>query len=986
MFETQRWLCIPLVLILGFSANWGQAEEKAPLDYNRDIRPILAANCYACHGPDAKTREARLRLDDQESLLKYKRRSRKALVPGKPEMSSIVHRITSDDPEERMPPEDSEKSLTKDEVEKLTRWIAEGASWSAHWAYEAPKAHPVPKVKKLKRVRNAIDAFILAKTELMGLKSVAEADREILIRRLTFDLLGLPPTAEEIKAFVNDKDPKAYEKLVDRLLKSPHFGERMAIYWLDLVRYADTRGYHSDNPRNVAPYRDYVIQSFNENKPYDVFTIEQIAGDLLPDATLTQKVATCYTKLNQTTEEGGAQAKEYEAKNASDRVRNISSVWMGATLGCAECHDHKYDPYTAKDFYSMAAFFADIQERAIMDRDPGIRVPTLEQKQSLVSLEASIAKAQQKVNEPSEDLIQQVNNAQKEWEKKVGQPKSASLGNWYGIGPFKAGNIQEAYKKKFPPEKEIKLKKSYGSLKWKERKDWVDGKVHTLSGDNAATYLYREIESPIEMTLPVSLGSDDGFQLWLNGTLVAANNVARGVAADQDKAVLKLNKGKNQLLMKVNNGAGGYGFYFKAQNSDGVPANIRAILKVARKDRQADQKKVLKEYYRSISPILEKPRSELQKLIQEKQNIEKSFPLCVVAKSGKPRDVRILPRGNWLDSTGEIVQPAIPEFLGKLEIKGERATRLDLANWIVDPKNPMTSRVFVNRLWMLVFGAGLSKRLDDLGAMGEAPSHPELLDWLALEFIEKKWNVKAMIKLMVTSSTYRQSSVPLAGHMEADPYNRFYARQSRWRLDAEMVRDQALAVSGLLNKKIGGQSVKPYQPSGYWVHLNFPKRRWVADQNENAYRRGLYTWWQRSFLHPSLMAFDAPNREECTAERPRSNIPQQALVLLNDPTYVEAAHMLAGRMMVEGGSGIEAKIQWAYQQVLSRSADKEEVAILSRLLKLHREDYKKNPEEAKKLTEVGMKRADKNLDRVELAAWTSISRTILNLHEVVTRN
>ena len=960
------------------------------VDYNRDVRPILAANCYACHGPDAGDRKAGLRLDERTAALSALKGGGHAVLPGKSTESAIIARVTATDPGDRMPPPRTGKSLTAKEVATLRAWIDQGAEWSEHWAYVTPKREKAPKENTKTWRRTAIDRFIRARLEREGLTPSAEADRVTLLRRLSLDLIGLPPTPAEVSAFLKDKSDDAYSRQVERLLASPHFGERMAMFWLDLVRFADTRGYHSDNPRNVYPYRDYVIRSFNENKRFDQFTIEQLAGDLLPEAGVEQRVATCYNKLNQTTEEGGAQPKEYEAKNSSDRVRNVSVVWMGATLGCAECHDHKFDPLSAKDFYSLAAFFADIKEPAIMDRDQGIRVPDPEQTKEIEKIAAEIAKTKAMVDMPTGELAGAVAKSQGDWEQSVGDIDLPTLGAWSSLGPFAAGDINKAFNRDFGPEKKpVDLKAKYGKQAWKARPEWADGKVHNLTGANSATYLHRTIDVRSSRALEVSLGSDDGIAVWLNGKPVLSKNVTRGVAPDQEKIKLPLVAGRNELLMKITNGGGGYGFYFKAAEDDGVPGPVRAVLKVARDERDDNQSQIVASFYRSIAPELEGQRKRITELEAKKAQIEKNTPYCVVSEAAAPRTVRILHRGNWMDTSGNVVEPAIPEYFGRLETEG-RATRLDLAKWIVRPDNPLTARVFVNRLWKLFYGTGISSRLDDLGAMGEPPSHPELLDWLALEFVDSGWDVKHMIRLMVGSKTYRQSSVPTEQHARKDPYNRLLARQSRWRLDAETVRDGALAISGLLSTKIGGPSVKPYQPAGYWVHLNFPKRRWTADQGESLYRRGLYTWWQRSFLHPSLMAFDAPNREECTAERARSNIPQQALVLLNDPTYVEAARVFAHRIRSvdfdNSADSIDPSLRWAFRMATSRYPDDDETALLHDLFHAHKREFASSASDAEQLLGVGAAPSVEAAEAPDVAAWTSVARTILNLHETVTRN
>jgi hypothetical protein len=813
-----------------FIASVSIAAERPPVDYIRDVRPILANSCYACHGPDEKARKAKLRLDLRDEAVK------KAIVPGKASESPLIKRVISTDTDEVMPPPHAKKpAVTPEKAKVLKRWIDEGAKFDQHWAYIKPVRPATPEVKNKAWVRNEIDAFVAQGQERNGLTSAPEADKITLIRRLSFDLLGLPPKLVEIETFVKDGSPEAYEKLVDRMLNSEHFGERLALVWLDAVRYADTGGYHSDNHRDVWLFRNYVIDSFNKNRPFDQFTIEQLAGDLLVGASNEQKIASGYNRMLMTTEEGGGQPKEYTAKYAADRVRNTSSAFLGSTMGCCECHNHKYDPFTTKDFYRFAAFFADVQEVAI-GRQPQTPIMTAEQAATLKKLDDEIAA---------------------------------------------------------------------------KKKAIADAKL-----------------------------SDDGQSKW--------------------EAEAKKNPPK------------------------GLPKPVTDALNVESGKRNDAQKKTLTDHYRnSVAPETDSLRKELAALTVKRDAFDKSIPTTLISMSGAPRTIRILPRGNWLDETGELVQPSIPEFLGTLG-KKDRATRMDLAKWIVSPDNPLTARVFVNRLWKLAFGQGLVRNLDDFGTQGTPPTHPELLDWLATEFASK-WDVKATLKLMLISNTYRQSSIATKTAREQDPSNKWLARQNRFRLDAEFIRDNALAVSGLLNPQVGGPSVKPYQPAGFWALLNFPQRDWVADKDAEQYRRGMYTYWCRSFPHPSLTAFDAPSREECTNDRPRSSTPLQALVLLNDPSYVEASRVFAASLLKEKAKNAD-HLNMAYRRALSRNAKPEEIKVLESLLEKHRAEFKKDAEGAKKLLAVGISPVPKDVDAVELAAWTSVCRVILNLHEVVTRN
>jgi mono/diheme cytochrome c family protein len=858
-------LFLPLSIVLS-CVELAAAGEPKKILFNRDIRPVLSQNCFKCHGPDKNEREADLRLDTKEGLFGAVSDGM-AVVPGKGNESIVLRRIKSSDADEHMPPPDSGKKLTAEQIALVERWIATGAEWQGHWAYIPPVRPDVSSVDPLPQglLRNDIDHFVQAKLREQGLAPSAEADRVTLIRRLSFDLTGLPPKCDEVDAFVNDTGADAYERLVDRLLASPHYGERMAMYWLDLVRFADTIGYHSDNPRNITPYRDYVIAAFNDNKPYDQFTIEQLAGDLIPDATIEQKVASGYNRLLMTTEEGGAQPKEYAAKYMADRVRNVSAVWLGSTMGCCECHDHKFDPFSTKDFYSLAAFFGDVQETPVGKREPGLPLANDEQGAELKQLDEHIAALRHKLDTDTPELAA----AQVEWEHAVRE----------------------------------------------------------LADEGQAT---KEQERP--------------------------NRRQRNRQA--------------------------------AQLSDRYkpPKEILDVVLLDIDKRSDEQRKKLTAHYRSVAILLEPVRTELASTEKKRTELYDSIPKTLVTVAQAPREMRILPRGNWLSDSGEVVAPAVPHFLRQLDVGDRRANRMDLAPWLTARDNPMFARVFVNRLWMLYFGQGISKSMEDFGAQGEWPTNAELLDWLAVDFMESGWDVKRLVRLMVMSHTYRQSSVPTAEQKEHDPLNRYFARQSRFRLDAEMVRDNALALSGLLNLKIGGQSAKPYQPAGYWDFLNFPKRTWQHDTGENQYRRGLYIFWQRTFPHPSLLAFDAPSREECTAERVRSNVPQQALVLLNDPSYVEAARVLAEHLLREGGSSVEQRLTWLYRQVLSRLPKDEERNVLIQLLQKHRKEFAADHVGAEKLVAAGLAPVAKDLDAAELAAWTSVTRTVLNLHETITRN
>jgi hypothetical protein len=1011
---------IAALCLLSTSASRATAAEPPakPVDFNRDIRPLLAAKCYACHGPDEGRRKGKFRLDVKEEAHK------KAIKPGDAAGSILVKRITSDDLDKVMPPPSAKTDpLTPQQIELLRRWIDQGAKYEIHWAYIKPTRPALPEVKNKEWVKNAIDAFIAAGHEQQGYKPSPEADRITLIRRLSFDLTGLPPSTADVDAFVKSQSPDAYEKLVDRLLDSPHYGERMAAYWLDMVRYADTAGYHSDNHRDVALYRDYVIDAFNNNKRFDKFTIEQLAGDLLPNPTREQRIASGYNRLLQTTEEGGAQAKEYLAKYAADRVRNASVVWLGSTMGCCECHDHKFDPFKTKDFYSFEAFFADLKETAV-GRQEQTAIPSPEEEAEVRKLDEQIATAKATLEKPTPEL----DAAQAAWEK-TAKTELADNKAWTAIKPEKVETkgsklvVQDdlAVLSAGPnPDKDV-----YTVTLTTDKKSITGIQLETLTHPSLAnkslskangnfvltTFEVRvaTVEQSEPQPVKIAKAVADFAQLGFPIENAIDNDPATGwaieghVKAADHAAVFVFDKpvpgGEGTTLIVVMKHESIYKGHnigrFRlsltsaekpALSGRALPPEVAGALGVEPEKRAPQQKQALTTYFLTIAPQLTAAREQIAKLENAKKQLATKFPTALVATAVSPRPIRILHRGNWQDDSGEIVTPNVPAFLPQPEVKDRRLTRLDLANWIVARDNPLPARVFVNRLWKVMYGQGIVKSLDDFGTQGTLPSHPELLDWLAMEFVESGWDVKHLLKLMAMSNTYRQASVAAKELRERDPNNVWLARQNRFRLDVEVVHDNALAVSGLLSPKIGGASVKPYQPAGYWSYMNFPKREWASDKGDALYRRGLYTYWCRTFLHPSFAAFDAPSREECTVERPRSSTPLQALVLLNDPIYVEAARVFAEHIMRDGGANASERIGWAYRRALSRDVKKDERTLLLALYEKHLAEYGKDKDAAQKLVGTGEYPMAKDVDLVELAAWTSIARVILNLHETITRN
>ncbi|MDA1211432.1 MAG: PSD1 and planctomycete cytochrome C domain-containing protein [Planctomycetota bacterium] len=1033
MLKLRLFVCAFMLIPLVVTTTLVATEEiPAEIEFNRDIRPLLSDHCFACHGPDKNKREADLRLDTEVGILGGDESSG-IVKPGEPEASELWNRVSTDDFLLKMPPTDFGKDLSPRDLKLLKRWIEQGAKWEGHWSFEPIRRPDIPAVT----AAHPIDAFIVAELETEGLKPSAPAEKETLIRRVTFDLTGLPPTPDEVAAFLDDDSDVAYERVVDRLLASPRYGERMAMWWLDLVRYADSVVYHGDQPVSVFAFREYVIDSFNRNKPFDQFTLEQLAGDLLPEPTTEQLIASGYNRLGMMSAEGGVQPKEYLAKYIAERVRNLGGTWLGATLGCCECHDHKYDPFTMKDFYSLEAFFADIEEHGLYSGahatgawGPQIKLPSAAQQQELARLQQEIADATTTLKTPTPELDQ----AQNEWE--------SSFPRWTPLTPatFSAANGSQ-----------LTLQDDASLLASGPR---PDTETYTVVIENppAGVSAIRLDVLPDESLPAKGAGRADGGNFVLSEFAVNVSasgesptesvtlqnasasyeqphpedkgtpgkfSATASIDGDKDGATPgwaiqeKVTEPQHAVFEPVNDLAGGEGVTwtitlnqnyssaghligrFRIQTTSAARpveafiggAAIETIVFTPSGQRTTEQVEALAAYYRSVSPLLDPVRAHLAQVEKARNDLDQALPTTLITKSVEPRMVRILPRGNWMDDKGDPLAPAFPGILPQGEsTSSSRMTRVDLANWITSAENPLTARVFANRMWKLFFGAGLSRRIDDLGAQGEWPSHPQLLDYLAGRFIDSGWNVKQLVKEIVMSRAYRQTSLVDPTLRELDPANRLLARQGRFRFDAETVRDNALAVSGLLVEEVGGPSVKPYQPPGYWAYLNFPAREWQNSSGAELYRRGLYTHWQRQYLHPSLLAFDAPSREECTAERSRSNTPLQSLVLLNDPSYVEASRAFAESIIRQGGTSTHERLDWAFHRALSRSIRPQEREVLEELFASHLSEYQADQESAKQLISVGNHQDSDEVDAAELAAWTNVARTIFNLHEFITRN
>ena len=976
--------------------------------FNRDIRPVFSDNCFACHGPDGNARQASLRLDRREVAI-----ARGAIAPGDTAASKLVERIRNDNEVLRMPPVYSGKSLTEKQKDLLVKWVEQGAEYESHWAY-IPALRPDAPAGPA-----AIDFLVETQLSERGLEPVGEADRPTLARRLSFDLTGLPATPDLVEAFSGDDRPDAVEKLVDHFLASDHYGERMAVHWLDLVRYADTVGFHGDVAVNVYPYRDYVIRSFNENKPFDQFTREQLGGDLIEGASLEQKVASAYNRLGRMTNEGGSQAKEYLAKYAADRARTASTVWLASTMGCAECHDHKFDPFLASDFYSMQAFFADIEEEGVFagygDWGSKMLVPSEQERDEIAEIEERIAHLSQQGKDrlppTSENLASftaQLKGSLEQWQ--VLAPTAANNDcsdpdiidcDKFEIVSEEGGSVVPRFQEESRPLTVAQVVEG----------DLGAGRViamlvEMLLQEDCEDFFLGEIKvrwlRPGQPARRVSIAAvipdwnDPSGQLQRledgnHHTGWTGNPNEEGVRRAVfvfEQAIDAREGDKLQVTTVYDQIFGLHGISYRQRLSltgeerfefplDGPAAKLILATEWNQDQRAVMERLFLRKTGRNSH------WQEIRDLEREKKRILDHADETLIAKSIEPRTIRVLPRGNWMDDSGEIAEPRAPSFLEQIPTDGERLDRLDLANWIVDRNNPLTARVFVNRLWKLFFGQGISKILDDLGSQGEPPVNPELLDWLAVEFMESGWDVKHIVRTMVLTRTYRRSSEPSPELRATDPDNRLHGRQTASRLDAEFVRDNALAVSGLLNAKVGGPSSKPYQPAGHYKELNFPKREYRSDTNDNQYRRGLYTHWQRTFLHPSMKAFDAPSREECAADRAKSNTPLQSLVLLNDPTYVEAAKSFAVRILESDASDDLGRIDFAFRRAFSRGATDRESEVLGAFLESQRAHFDARQGDAKELLGTGLYSVPSGMDNAEVAAWTSVARALLNKHEFV---
>ncbi len=1156
-----------VVVCLAANSTSTQAEKPTDsskpvvdVDFNRDIRPLLSKNCFHCHGPDEGTREADLRLDLRTSATAKLESDHHAIVPQNAEQSELYRRITSSDESMLMPPPDVAEKLTPAQAALIKAWIEQGAPYAQHWSFVPPQRPKLPAVKQTHWPANDIDYFVLAQLEHAGLKPNPEANRYTLIRRLSFDLRGLPPTLTEVDQFISDTSPDAYEKLVDRFLNDPAFGERWARKWLDLARYADSKGYGSDPLRmDIWRYRDWVISAFNKNMPFDQFTLEQLAGDLLPDATLEQKVATAFHRNTMTNTEGGTDDEEFRTAAITDRVDTTIQVWMGLTMGCAKCHTHKYDPISQKEYYQLYAFFNQTADNDQPTDAPTISAPTPFMLEETKRIDAEIAALNQTLQTPTRELAQ----AQLQWEKSLlTKPswhvltplavKSSSPtttfqikddGSILAAGPianesylietdlddpaFKAlrlevipdqslksngpgratdGNFvlsnikiesrpvqadetlmqgqflrieHQGDQKQILSLAEVQIfqadKNIAGQGDASQSSTTHDGPANLAIDGNTDGHFFNakstthtdmtvkpwweldlKTETPIEQ-IKIWNRTDGSMNRLANfkvSLLDAKRNVVwQTIVVDypEPSTTLTVSSRKTIPLKRAfatfsQNGfpvsaaidpaskdQKGWGIasqfgkpnsaYFIAENTPAattdkqrllitlahnykdpqyalgrfrlsytteskfeprlkISDDILAIVDLKPEDRTPEQQQKLSAYYRTIAPLLKPTRDQIAQL-QKSKPAYPQLPIMEELPADKQRKTHIMVRGSFL-SPGDVVEPALLSAFNPAP-KEVPQNRIAVAKWLTSPDNPLTARVAVNRYWSQLFGAGLVVTEEDLGTQGELPSHPELLDWLATEFIANGWNRKAILKSIVMSNTYRQSSTTTPEHLLKDPRNQLLSRGPRYRLEAEMIRDQALALSGLLNQKIGGPSVYPVQPEGIWRAAFNGQRTWATSEGDERFRRGLYIFWRRTVPYPSMATFDAPSREICTIRRISTNTPLQAMITLNDPVFIEIAQALGQRLFKEGGSTPQSRIAYGLKLCLVRPAQPEQIEPLLKLYESELAYYKAHPEEAAKLVENSSNPLSDQYDKAELAAWTVIANVLLNMDGVLTK-
>jgi hypothetical protein len=1025
---------------------------EATIDFDREVRPILSNHCFKCHGPDEQQLQAGLRMDLEGSIFGAADSGAIAIVPGQPNESEVMRRILSRDEDQRMPPPAEGKDLSEAQVMILTRWIEQGAKWSDHWAFEPVDSPAVPQVDPaLGTVANPIDAFVLQRLAAVGLEQAPLETKARLLRRLSLDLTGLPPTVADVDAFENDESADAYEKVVERLLGSQHFGERLAVPWLDLARYGDTSGYHNDSLRDMWLWREWVIHAFNSNMPFDQFTKQQLAGDLIPESTIQQQIASGFHRNVMTSDEGGLIDAEYRNLYVVDRVATTGVTWLGLTVACAQCHDHKYDPITQADFYKLYAFFNNVPENGkdgVRDRNPKpfLRVPTAEDQIKLAAFDADIAAADAQLSQINGSLAER----QTQWEATfalseptAGMPEpfvlfefedaatgvrsgdSADLAaDAQGDVQYTKGAVGKAFETKgnawfeygepfgFSKDSAFsvsaylsvapgggspfgKMDDPNGARGWDVEFHGLRPSVHLIhKWPNDAIHIQAEQDLPANTFTHLTItydgsGKAAGLKLYVNGSLAKTNIKIDSLKGEITNSV-PFSIGRRGPSSTNFNGAIDDVRVYQRELSDAEVASLntaeaRAIVNVPLAERSDQQKNSLSEYFqRTQIPELAMLKTKIADLRKTKVEFENALPnTMVMSEMDKPRDTFIKVRGNY-DLDGEQVSAAAPGFLPQISNADSRnLNRLDLANWLMSSEHPLTARVAVNRWWAILFGNGLVKTLNDFGLQGERPSHPELLDWLAADFM-RDWDIKRAIKQIVTSRTYQQSAQASPELVQLDSENRLLARGPRQRLDAEFLRDNALAIGGVLNPAIGGRSIKPAQPAGTWEINEMSGYAYEKSKGEDLYRRGLYVYWRRSTVYPSFVTLDAPTREFCVSQRAKTSTPLQSLVLMNDPVFVEAARAMAQRILTQPNLTEDDRVELAWRLALSRKPSASETHILTRTLKQQLDNYRADPDAAQKLVSVGDLARPESIDVAELAAWTALSNVILNLNETIT--
>ena len=1060
------WLSALFLLVASAGSGWAAPKEPGPapggaagkVDFGRDIRPILSDNCFACHGPDDAKRKAGLRLDQKEPLFRAAKSGARPVVAGQTGQSELLRRVTAQADDEHMPPAESGKKLTAQQIELLRRWIEQGAEYRSHWAFAPLQAPALPSVRAKSWPRNGIDHFILARLEQERLKPGGEASRETLMRRVTLDLTGLPPTPAEVSEFLADQSVDAYDKLVDRLLRSPHYGERMALEWLDAARYADTHGYHIDSARDMTHWRDWVIGAFNDNEPFDQFTIEQLAGDLLPNATVHQKVASGFNRNHMINYEGGAIPEEYQTAYLIDRVNTTATVWLGLTLACAQCHDHKYDALTMKDYYRFYAFFNNVPEKGLDGREgnavPILKLPSETQSTRLAALRSDVREAEAGLKAADEELP----GLQAKWEQQLASgAEGEDPAGWTARFP-----LHESLEGENASAAPIPAKLNEGNPKWtaglsgralqldgKDENFVVAGDAVHLESTQAFSYgcwvrqsgkgtgaLFARMDDASDLrgfdlllgdgklhlhlihawptnalrvvaksALPKDAwthvlatydGSSkaSGVKLYVNGVSVPFEVTHDSLSGSLLTSV-PFQLGKRSASHPLQGALADVRIYPRALSErEAAGLALAPFGQMAQRpaDQRSDEdKKRLTDLFRERhAPRWQEAKGRQSSAKKALEQFERSIPnTMVMGEQETPRDTFMLVRGQY-DKKGDKVSAGTPAALPPLP-EGAPGNRLGLARWIVAPEQPLTARVIVNRYWQMYFGNGIVSTSENFGSQADAPSHPELLDWLASQFTRSGWNVKTMQRLIVTSATYRQSSVQTAAGRERDPENRLLGRGARLRLPAEFIRDQALAVAGLLDDRIGGASVFPYQPPGLWEELmvredgdNFTAQKYQQSHGRDLYRRSLYTFWKRTSPPSTLGTLDAPDRQTCVVRRQRTNTPLQALLLMNDPTFVEAARKLAERLLTEA-EGDRQRIELAYRLALTRAPKAAELDVLLQLYRAQLASYRADAASAARVLHVGESELPPALDPAQLAAWTMVASAILNLDETITK-